>query len=115
MDALGLDGRRLRVLTKVGGRRDSGRVLVITASGRAISLPGAGSMRRWDCPIFRPYRALALAGGAASQRFLQFFFVHEHFARYLTPISDRQEPWWFFGWVFLAGTVPWTFRRCESW
>jgi len=40
--------------------------------------------------------------------FLQFFFVHEHFARYLTPISDRQEPWWFFGWVFLAGTVPWT-------
>jgi 4-amino-4-deoxy-L-arabinose transferase-like glycosyltransferase len=40
--------------------------------------------------------------------FLQFFFVHEHFARYLTPIADRQEPWWFFGWVFLAGTVPWT-------
>jgi 4-amino-4-deoxy-L-arabinose transferase-like glycosyltransferase len=40
--------------------------------------------------------------------FLQFFFVHEHFARYLTPIADREEPWWFFGWVFLAGTVPWT-------
>jgi 4-amino-4-deoxy-L-arabinose transferase-like glycosyltransferase len=40
--------------------------------------------------------------------FLQFFFVHEHFARYLTPIADRHEPWWFFGWIFLAGTVPWT-------
>jgi 4-amino-4-deoxy-L-arabinose transferase-like glycosyltransferase len=40
--------------------------------------------------------------------FLQFFFVHEHFARYLTPVADRQEPWWFFGYVFLAGTVPWT-------
>jgi 4-amino-4-deoxy-L-arabinose transferase-like glycosyltransferase len=40
--------------------------------------------------------------------FLQFFFVHEHFARYLTPIAERQEPWWFFSWVFLAGTVPWT-------
>ena len=40
--------------------------------------------------------------------FLQFFFVHEHFARYLTPIAERQEPWWFFGWIFLAGTVPWT-------
>ncbi len=26
----------------------------------------------------------------------------------MTPIADRQEPWWFFGWVFLAGTVPWT-------
>jgi 4-amino-4-deoxy-L-arabinose transferase-like glycosyltransferase len=47
----------------------------------------------------------------AAQRledFLQFFFVHEHFARYLTPSADRQAPWWFFGMVFLAGTVPWT-------
>ena len=40
--------------------------------------------------------------------FLEFFFVHEHLARYLTPAADRQEPWWFFGGVFLAGTVPWT-------
>jgi len=40
--------------------------------------------------------------------FLQFFFIHEHFARYLTPIADRREAWWFFGFVFLAGTVPWT-------
>jgi 4-amino-4-deoxy-L-arabinose transferase-like glycosyltransferase len=40
--------------------------------------------------------------------FLEFFFVHEHLARYLTPISDRQEPWWFFGGVFLAGSMPWT-------
>jgi 4-amino-4-deoxy-L-arabinose transferase-like glycosyltransferase len=40
--------------------------------------------------------------------FLQFFFVHEHFARYLTPIADREESWWFFGMVFLIGTVPWT-------
>jgi 4-amino-4-deoxy-L-arabinose transferase-like glycosyltransferase len=49
--------------------------------------------------------------GLAAMRlddFLQFFFVHEHFARYLTPIAERQEPWWFFGYVFLAGTVPWT-------
>ncbi|HTD71979.1 MAG TPA: glycosyltransferase family 39 protein [Steroidobacteraceae bacterium] len=73
---------------------------------------------------FAPWRRLHLALGLplflaitvpwhwlAARRlddFLQFFFVHEHFARYLTPISDRQEPWWFFGWVFLAGTVPWT-------
>jgi 4-amino-4-deoxy-L-arabinose transferase-like glycosyltransferase len=40
--------------------------------------------------------------------FLQFFFVHEHFARYLTPIADREESWWFFAPVFLAGTLPWT-------
>ena len=40
--------------------------------------------------------------------FLQFFFVHEHLARYLTPSADREEPWWFFGVVFLLGSVPWT-------
>jgi 4-amino-4-deoxy-L-arabinose transferase-like glycosyltransferase len=40
--------------------------------------------------------------------FPEFFFVHEHVARYLTPIAHRQEPWWFFGGVFLAGSVPWT-------
>jgi len=64
---------------------------------------------RWGVPLFLaitvPWHWLAerrLPG------YLQFYFVHEHFARYLTPIADRQEPWWFFGWVFLAGTVPWT-------
>ncbi len=40
--------------------------------------------------------------------FLQFFFVHEHFARYLTPSADRQEVWWYFGVVFLLGSLPWT-------
>ena len=73
---------------------------------------------------FTPWRKLNLAWGlpvflgltvpwhwlAAVRRhdFLQFFFIHEHFARYLTPIADREEPWWFFGMVFLIGTVPWT-------
>jgi 4-amino-4-deoxy-L-arabinose transferase-like glycosyltransferase len=64
---------------------------------------------KWGLPLFLvvtvPWHWLA------AQRlsdFLQFFFVREHFARFLTPIAERQEPWWFFGWVFLAGTVPWT-------
>jgi 4-amino-4-deoxy-L-arabinose transferase-like glycosyltransferase len=40
--------------------------------------------------------------------FLQFFFVHEHFARYLTPSADREEAWWFFAAVFALGSIPWT-------
>jgi 4-amino-4-deoxy-L-arabinose transferase-like glycosyltransferase len=40
--------------------------------------------------------------------FLQFFFVHEHFSRYLTPSADREEAWWFFGVVLALGSVPWT-------
>jgi 4-amino-4-deoxy-L-arabinose transferase-like glycosyltransferase len=47
----------------------------------------------------------------AAQRdgtFLEFYFVHEHVARYLTPIAQRVEPWWFFVAVLLAGSAPWT-------
>jgi len=64
---------------------------------------------RWGLPLFLaltvPWHALA---ALRLNDFLQFFFVHEHLARYLTPVADRQEPWWYFGGVFLAGSVPWT-------
>lgn len=40
--------------------------------------------------------------------FLWFYFVHEHFLRYLTPIARRQEPWWFFVPVLIGGLLPWT-------
>jgi 4-amino-4-deoxy-L-arabinose transferase-like glycosyltransferase len=63
----------------------------------------------WGLPLFLivtvPWHWLA---AARLDDFLQFFFVHEHFARYLTKVADRQEPWWFFGMVFLIGTIPWT-------
>jgi 4-amino-4-deoxy-L-arabinose transferase-like glycosyltransferase len=63
----------------------------------------------WGLPLFLsivvPWHWLA---ARRLDDFLQFFFVHEHFARYLTKVADREEPWWFFGKVFLAGTVPWT-------
>jgi 4-amino-4-deoxy-L-arabinose transferase-like glycosyltransferase len=73
---------------------------------------------------FAPWRRLHAAAGLplflaitvpwfwlAARRlpdFLEFFFVHEHFARYLTPSADREEAWWFFGLVFLLGSLPWT-------
>ena len=63
----------------------------------------------WGLPLFLcvvvPWHWLA---ALRLDDFLQFFFIHEHFARYLTPIADRREAWWFFGFVFLVGTVPWT-------
>lgn len=40
--------------------------------------------------------------------FFQFYIVREHFARFATPVADRQEPWWFFVVVFLLGTMPWS-------
>ncbi|HEX3848022.1 MAG TPA: glycosyltransferase family 39 protein [Steroidobacteraceae bacterium] len=63
----------------------------------------------WGLPLFAviavPWHWLA---AHRDPGFLQFFFIHEHLARYLTPSADRAEPWWFFGGVFLAGSFPWT-------
>jgi 4-amino-4-deoxy-L-arabinose transferase-like glycosyltransferase len=64
---------------------------------------------RWGLPLFL---AMTLPWFVLAARrlpdFLEFFFVHEHFARYLTPIADRDEAWWFFIPVFLLGSLPWT-------
>lgn len=35
--------------------------------------------------------------------FPQFFFVHEHFERFLTTVHHRVEPWWFFIPILLFG------------
>lgn len=40
--------------------------------------------------------------------FAQFFFVHEHFERFLTRVHQRYEPDWFFIPVLLVGFMPWT-------
>ncbi|HTV98236.1 MAG TPA: glycosyltransferase family 39 protein [Steroidobacteraceae bacterium] len=73
---------------------------------------------------FSPWRRLHAAPGAvlfaliavpwywlaarAQPGFLEFFFVHEHLARYLTPSADREQVWWFFVPVCLLGSLPWT-------
>ena len=36
-----------------------------------------------------------------------FFFIHEHFARFLTTVHQRVEPWWFFLPFLLFGMLPW--------
>jgi 4-amino-4-deoxy-L-arabinose transferase-like glycosyltransferase len=39
--------------------------------------------------------------------FLNFYFVHEHFLRYLTDAHARTEPFWFFLPVLGLGMLPW--------
>lgn len=46
--------------------------------------------------------------------FPRFFFIHEHFQRFLTKVHHRYEPPWFFIPVLLAGLVPWTFLLPET-
>ena len=39
--------------------------------------------------------------------FPAFFFVHEHFTRFLTTVHQRVEPWWYFLPLLLLGVLPW--------
>jgi 4-amino-4-deoxy-L-arabinose transferase-like glycosyltransferase len=56
---------------------------------------------------------------ARNPEFAHFFFIHEHFERYLTRVHERYEPDWFFVPVLFLGFLPWTGllpRACvEAW
>ncbi|HZE10668.1 MAG TPA: phospholipid carrier-dependent glycosyltransferase [Burkholderiales bacterium] len=43
----------------------------------------------------------------ANPEFPRFFFIHEHFERFLTKEHDRYQPVWYFLPVLLLGVVPW--------
>jgi 4-amino-4-deoxy-L-arabinose transferase-like glycosyltransferase len=40
--------------------------------------------------------------------FFRIFILEHNFARYLTPIFQHPQPFWFFGVVILLAVVPWT-------
>jgi len=75
--------------------------------------------RDWGLPLrAQPWWSLlALALIAApwfllvsvrNPEFAHFFFIHEHFERFLTRVHQRYEPDWFFVPVLLLGFLPWT-------
>lgn len=49
-----------------------------------------------------------LAASNANPEFAHFYFIHEHFQRYLSKVHDRYQPAWFFIPVLIAGFFPWT-------
>lgn len=68
--------------------------------------------RRWHFHVTLPlFLAITVPWFVAVSRrnpeFLQFFFIHEHFQRFLTDEADREGPWWYFiPWVLFA-LLPW--------
>ncbi|MDE2454227.1 MAG: glycosyltransferase family 39 protein, partial [Burkholderiales bacterium] len=104
----------------------TGMGLAVLSKGPVgIVIPGAAlvlqSLWRLDFSLWRRMRwlpglALLLAITlpwfvAVSWRhpeFLQFFFVHEHLQRYLTPEARREGAWWYFAPILLVGLMPWT-------
>ncbi len=45
----------------------------------------------------------------ANPEFARFFFIHEHFQRFLTQSHRRVEPAWYFVPVLAVGFLPWVF------
>ncbi|MEW6313366.1 MAG: glycosyltransferase family 39 protein [Pseudomonadota bacterium] len=43
----------------------------------------------------------------ANPEFFHFFFIHEHFERFLTKAHGRYQPWWYFVPILAAGMLPW--------
>ena len=48
-----------------------------------------------------------VAVSRANPEFAQFFFVHEHFERFLTTEHHRAGAWWYFIPLLLVGLLPW--------
>jgi 4-amino-4-deoxy-L-arabinose transferase-like glycosyltransferase len=63
-------------------------------------LPGAALFLAIAAPWFA-------AVSAANPEFARFFFVHEHFERFLTTQHERKGPLWYFVPVLLLGFLPW--------
>ena len=48
-----------------------------------------------------------VAVSLANHDFARFFFIHEHFARFLTKVHHREGAWWYFIPILLFGAMPW--------
>jgi 4-amino-4-deoxy-L-arabinose transferase-like glycosyltransferase len=42
-----------------------------------------------------------------NHEFFAFFFIHEHFTRFLTSEHRREGAWWYFVPIFVVGILPW--------
>ena len=93
-----------------------GPAAVILAGG--ATLLWAAVSRQWRAP-FRFLHPLIIAVFCATAlpwyvlcalrnpEFLRVFIWQHNFERYLTPIFEHRQPFWFFGPIFLLGILPW--------
>ncbi len=93
-----------------------GPAAVILAGG--ATLLWAALSRQWRAP-FRFLHPLIIAVFCATSLpwyvlcalrnpdFLRVFIWQHNFQRYLTPIFEHRQPFWFFGPIFLLGILPW--------
>ncbi|HWI12994.1 MAG TPA: glycosyltransferase family 39 protein [Burkholderiales bacterium] len=55
-----------------------------------------------------------VAVSIANPEFPSFFFIHEHFARFLTKVHRRTAPWWYFVPILALGILPWLLTALQA-
>jgi 4-amino-4-deoxy-L-arabinose transferase-like glycosyltransferase len=120
--ARGNSPRRIRALSLFGAFLGGGTL----AKGPAAVILAAGSLALWALATKRWRETLRLGHPAAiaaycivalpwyllcqlrNPDFFRVFILQHNFERYLTPMFQHKQPFWFFGPIFLAALVPWT-------
>ena len=74
---------------------------------KLYALPGATLF----LAIAAPWHVLATVH---NPEFTHFYFIHEHFERFLTKVHGRVEPWWYFVPVLFAAALPWSTLACHA-
>lgn len=99
--------------------------LAVLSKGIVAPLLAGGTLVLYSAVTrdFSPWRRMHWAAGLAAfavvvvpwfwlisarnPDFLYFFFVHEHFMRFLTTVHARVRPWWYFGPIAVVALAPW--------
>jgi 4-amino-4-deoxy-L-arabinose transferase-like glycosyltransferase len=100
--------------------------LAVLAKGPAAVILAGGAIALWALatsqwrPAFRLVHPIAIGSfcvvalpwyvmcAARNPDFIRVFIFQHNFERYLTPVFQHRQPFWFFGWVTLLAVLPWT-------
>jgi 4-amino-4-deoxy-L-arabinose transferase-like glycosyltransferase len=99
--------------------------LAVLAKGPAGVLLAGGALALWAFATSQWRTAFRLAHPAAigafcvvalpwyilcavrNPDFMRVFIFQHNFQRYLTPVFQHKQPFWFFGWITLLAMLPW--------
>ncbi len=100
--------------------------LAALAKGPAAVILAGGAIGLWALttsqwrPAFRLVHPIAIGSfcvvalpwyvmcAARNPDFIRVFIFQHNFERYLTPVFQHRQPFWFFGWITLLAMLPWT-------
>jgi 4-amino-4-deoxy-L-arabinose transferase-like glycosyltransferase len=100
--------------------------LAVLAKGPAAVILAGGAIGLWALvtsqwrPAFRLVHPIVVGSfcivalpwylmcAARNPDFIRVFIFQHNFERYLMPVFQHRQPFWFFGWITLLAMLPWT-------